>query len=275
MTMMRQAYHQVSNREGGTGVSSQEQHGITFRPYQNAGGASATTRRARKRPAASVAIQRRPAAAKTRKPKPFELCAGRAPLQPCIYSTTEMKGRARIHGERGKIRCVFCDDERMAAIAHDKRGTLTRHLRAFATKNSEAYEQAFDIIERVLGQDHAAKLRKVVSTRKARGKAAPKKAAVEVWADALQHRQSTTAAPTVEEVGELQKWTTDDKRRRDRKFKSVFTAEDDWMSEKAKSFLHWCKFNSWFMCSHCHRLETRRLEPSDIAKNTKLLPGTK
>eukprot|EP00971_Amphidinium_carterae_P191815 3805713-Amphidinium_carterae.1 len=29
------------------------------------------------------------------------------------------------------------------------------------------------------------------------------------------------------------------------------------------------------MCSTCHRLETRRLEPSDITSNKKRLPGTK
>eukprot|EP00971_Amphidinium_carterae_P091254 1806268-Amphidinium_carterae.2 len=38
MTMMRQAYHQVSNREEGTGVNSQGQHGTTFRPYPSADG---------------------------------------------------------------------------------------------------------------------------------------------------------------------------------------------------------------------------------------------
>eukprot|EP00971_Amphidinium_carterae_P135920 2693228-Amphidinium_carterae.1 len=38
MTMMRQAYHQVSNREGGTEVNSQGQHGITFLCFQSAGG---------------------------------------------------------------------------------------------------------------------------------------------------------------------------------------------------------------------------------------------
>eukprot|EP00971_Amphidinium_carterae_P091253 1806268-Amphidinium_carterae.1 len=129
-------------------------------------------------------------------------------------------------------------------MEHDKRGTLTRQLRAFTANNPDAYEQAFDIIERVLGEDHAAKLRKVLSTRKAQGKAAPKKAAAEVWTEALEQRQSNTAAPTVEEASELQKWTADDKRRRDRKFKSVFTNADDWMPEKAKNFLHWCQYNS-------------------------------
>eukprot|EP00971_Amphidinium_carterae_P108480 2147944-Amphidinium_carterae.1 len=127
-----------------------------------------------------------------------------------------MRGKARIHQERGEIRCVFCDDERMATLAHDKKGTLTRLMRAFSANNTDAYDQGFDIIERVLGQEHAAKLRKVVSTRKARGKAAPKKAAEEVWADALEQRQSNTADPTVAEASELQKWTADDKRRRDR-----------------------------------------------------------
>eukprot|EP00971_Amphidinium_carterae_P108481 2147944-Amphidinium_carterae.2 len=38
MTVMRQAYHQVSNREGGTGVNSLGQHGITFRHYPSADG---------------------------------------------------------------------------------------------------------------------------------------------------------------------------------------------------------------------------------------------
>eukprot|EP00971_Amphidinium_carterae_P229269 4548487-Amphidinium_carterae.1 len=142
------------------------------------------------------------------------------------------------------MRCVFCDDERMAAMERDKRGTLTRLLRAFAANNTDAYEHAFNIIERVLGEAHAAKLRKVLSTRKARGKAAPKKAAEEAWADALEQRQSNTSAPTLAEASELQKWTADDKRRRDRKFKSVFSNADDWMPEKAKNFMHWCKFNS-------------------------------
>eukprot|EP00971_Amphidinium_carterae_P318239 6325714-Amphidinium_carterae.1 len=71
-----------------------------------------------------------------------------------------MRGKARIQRERGQIRCVFCDDERMAAMEHDRRGTLTRLLRSFAANNMAVYEQAFDVIERVLGEEHAAKLRK-------------------------------------------------------------------------------------------------------------------
>eukprot|EP00971_Amphidinium_carterae_P161190 3196049-Amphidinium_carterae.1 len=123
--------------------------------------ASATTRRIRKRPAAASRL--RPAAAKTRTTKPVECCAGRGPSRPCTFSTTHIQGKARLQTDKGEIKCVFCDDERLTAMAHDKRGTLTRRLRSFAAKNMDAYEPAFAIIERVLGEDHAAKLRKVLS----------------------------------------------------------------------------------------------------------------
>ena len=228
-----------------------------------------------------TAIDEEPGCRKKRRAFPNETCEGRGMFEPCIFSTTEAGGRARVQKDRGETQCCFCDDEHLRTLADKPSGMLTTVLRRIAANNPDSLEKAYEHIARALGRAKEEKLRRTLATRPSRAKAKAKPGPKQVRQQRLEQRRWHGAAPAAEEAELHQKKVRDDERRLKKKFPGVFSKDaedehaDDWMPEKAKGFKHWCQANSWYMCSKCHRLSTRKLEPMDIKQKDRKIPGTK
>ena len=102
---------------------------------------------------------------KKRMPRPHEHCEGRGPFEPCIFSTTELRGKARVKPDLCRDRCLFCDDDRLKFVAGTAKGHITKHLRKLHENNPEAVEPALVIMRRVLGDDVTSEFVKVIETR--------------------------------------------------------------------------------------------------------------
>ena len=177
--------------------------------------------------------------------------------------------------------------------SNPKKSNLIAHLRDLVQNNPDQVEAAFARIRIAASEEVVENLRQ--ASAKVHRRAAKPKSLQEQWRGLLGHRQVMTAEPTPRETAEYTGWKKDDERRRNKKFPGVFeqpvaaTAdavpqadeadEDeeaaDWQTPLAKGFEQWAKYNSWFMCPQCHRLELRALEPADIKNAERILPGTK
>eukprot|EP00971_Amphidinium_carterae_P239003 4744347-Amphidinium_carterae.1 len=213
--------------------------------------------------------------------RPNECCIGRDG-QACTFSTTSPKQATRVQPKRGETQCAFCNDDRLRATTSR---ALNRILRGIQVNNNGAYSDALEVVNRVLGQEKATCLADAIAKRPGHSGAAKAKAkvkaegvvsaAAKTWKQRLVQRQSTLGSQGAEWQKAYEKWTEDDRKRRDRKFGNVFDKRDEtWMTSAAQKFLHWTQNNSWFMCQGCQRMEMRKLEPMDI-KSCRTLPQTK
>ena len=229
------------------------------------------------------------------------LVCGRAG-QPCTFSRHAADAPCSMRSEPGERVCVLCDERRLrAALAsRQKKAHLVAHLRDLHRNNRLQLEPALERIGALASEDQVEELRRASAkpawraTQPKRGAAAKPKSLQEQWQGFLRHRKVVTAEPTPREKADYAGWKRDDERRRNKKFPGVFEqaiaaaapedpaddeADDeeaaDWQTPLAKGFEQWAKYNSWFMCPQCHRLELRALEPADIKNAERILPGTK
>eukprot|EP00971_Amphidinium_carterae_P072140 1426967-Amphidinium_carterae.2 len=231
------------------------------------GGGSAS--RVMKRPGSNQVVQKRPAT--SRLPKPCELCIG-SDAGECLFSRSRPNCAAAVKSNRGQMRCVLCDPERLSSALDPRqcREELVSCLRDIKKNNSGQYEDALARIALHCSEDVLLRLR-------SRADADTK---LRAWTELLNQRMIMTMAPSAQQQGEYEKRVKDDLRRRKNKFPGVFAESDDveqedWRTPLAKGFENWATTNSWFMCASCQRMEPRPLEPVDIRNPDRKLPGTK
>eukprot|EP00971_Amphidinium_carterae_P330487 6463555-Amphidinium_carterae.1 len=232
------------------------------------GGGSSS--RVMKRPCGSEHVQKRPAA--SRLPKPCELCIGTNAGEPCLFSRSRPNCPAAVKSNRGQVRCVLCDPERLSSAVDPKqrKEKLLPCLRDIRQKNNGQYEQALARVQMHCTEDVLHTFR-----RKAGVDTTPRQ-----WTELLDQRKIMTVAPSAQQQGEYEKHARDDLRRRKNKFPGVFPEseaeeQEDWKTPLAEGFENWATTNSWFMCASCQRMEPRPLEPIVFRNPDRTLPGTK
>ena len=205
-----------------------------------------------------------------RKPRPSELCPGRAG-QACLFSLRpDAFGQPAALQKEDKT-CVWCDPERLNQTLQvpQRRKHVTRALRTWTDADQVAVlARAWD----VLPVEHHARLRAALQRpSRAQGAIAARKAAAaatQSW-EGLLDRRVNLDLPVAENAEAVYRAkTADDGRRIRSKFGALIRAREageiDWRSPTAERFEKWCRSSSWVLCEQCLRLEPRPVQERDM-----------
>ena len=203
-----------------------------------------------------------------RKNKPNELCPGRGPGQPCLFSQHKDRLGKAARLDHGQRRCRFCDPEALAGSFGNpqKKKFITRALR---TWKEAGQQEVFEAAMVLVSADRRTGVAKALARpSRAAGAAAARAEAqaldrTAALAEALAHRVFLGPAPEDDEAQRYQRKVADDGRRLRGKFGPMVAAQEEadetWRSDLARRFEVWCKEGSWAACQKCHRLEKRPL----------------
>jgi hypothetical protein len=143
---------------------------------------------------------------------------------------------------------------------------LTKSLRAF---RAGSREDVFDKAMARIPEEHKKYFEKALTRASRRkGDRAQRMQEPLQWSNALEHRISFAAKPSVEEERHFGDQKKDDARRIRKKFPAVHTAAEQgdttWRSALSNKFSEWCRNGAWVQCEVCKRLEKRSFEPVDV-----------
>ena len=210
-------------------------------------------------------------AAAPRRPRPNELCPGRAGRS-CPFSLRPDAFGQPASLQKGDKACMWCDPERLNQTLQvpQRRKHVTRALRIWTDADQAAVlARAW---EAVPVEQHAPLRAALQRPSRAQGAVAARKAAAaeaQSW-EGLLDRRVNLGLPVADnaEAVYLAK-TADDNRRIRSKFGALMRARDegaaDWRSPTAERFEKWCRSSSWVLCEQCLRLEPRPAQDRDMA----------
>lgn len=215
------------------------------------------------------------------------LCKGFSERMQCVFSQTKIGAAAR---PRTDSKCLFCDPAKMAASCETVRGrqNITQSLKKFRAEyetKSHVYNAALMLVP----EEWRQKFHEAAIKSKRGAPARPRNARREEqstsvgsqWKEALLNRKRAFQALRSKEMTAYKKRRTADRNRVQKKFfldnqlpppAADDVAENDCglpaacSSDRAGFVEQWCKFGSWGICSDCHSLQPRNLEPPDTRR---------
>ena len=241
-----------------------------------------------RRPAAAAkSVLRRPAQRCASYPK--EQCPGRSEADSCKFSTVNIGEKARIQPARGQTRCCFCDADLLQKHLRTAqgKGTISAALDFFKEHDEGIYDEACNNIKALVDQEaldqclrRLAQLQKKGPTKAARARNAQQKreqreAAARVskseqWSASLARRVAQ-GQPTDAERAQHERDEAASVRRLARKLPALYQEDHrrptaEWRSRLAEGFSKWARYDSWSMCSECHRLQRHKFWPTHVRR---------
>ena len=216
-----------------------------------------------------------------------KICLGLSERMRCIFAQKSIGAAAR---PRQGAKCLFCDPEKMTESCGTVGGrkNVTKALKAFRA-HYDSYGHVYNAAMMLVPEEWRQKLHDEAIKPK-RGQAAHPRTATcaeqsssvgATWKTALANRKRAFQALRSKEVTAYKKRRTADRSRVQKKFfldnqlpapVAEDIAENDCglpaaaCSDRAGYVEQWCKLGSWGICSDCHSLQARNLEPADTRR---------